>query len=510
MIARRASSLLAVLAAFGLGCASPQTEILLVVGADLAVPGEIDRLRIRAFGAETDGGFDRTYDLTAPESRLPITLLLVSAGGRAGPLHVNLLASKGGADVVERSASTMFVEGKVLVLHLDLARSCAGLTACAGANETCVAGSCVPDEISGGSLPPYAGPWSIGDGGVGSPSSDPRSDASAPDGGGGRDVGSESAGAALPGLPNGEACRGGSACLSGYCVDGVCCETACTKSCHSCRIAAAPGKCGSVAVGAADPRGLCADQGAASCGTTGLCDGVGACQRFSAATICAAERCEANGYVPAATCASGKCTTPSRTDCSPGSCHVGGCVAPPSITIGATQDTLFQGYDGPEATKFRDACPNGSFVIGYEASIGNEASVGNQVVAQLQTRCGVPSVAQDGSTILVAPGSSLILRGGVSAPLAASDCPKNEVVVGFDGRSAALLDQLSVRCAPLSISGRTVMIGSPTNLAPVGGNGGNPFARTDCGPGMAAVGTNVALRNWVSGFGLVCAPLGVQ
>ena len=82
--------------------------------------------------------------------------------------------------------------------------------------------------------------------------------------------------------------------------------------------------------------------------------------------------------------------------------------------------------------------------------------------------------------------------------------------MGFSGRSGALLDQLSVRCAALTLAGTTVTVGTPSNLEPVGGDGGSAFPRTDCGTGMIAVGTNIAVRNWISGFGLVCASIGGQ
>ncbi len=160
-----------------------------------------------------------------------------------------------------------------------------------------------------------------------------------------------------------------------------------------------------------------------------------------------------------------------------------------------------QGYVGSDATVFEDACPSGSVVIGFDTATDS------QFVAQLQTMCGVPQVAPDGTTVLLTPSASLSLRGSITGPRAPSLCPEDQAVVGFSGRSDALLDQLSIRCAPLRLAGTTVTVGTPSNLEPVGGNGGDGFPRTDCGTGMIAVGTNIAVRNWISGFGLVCAPL---
>jgi hypothetical protein len=177
---------------------------------------------------------------------------------------------------------------------------------------------------------------------------------------------------------------------------------------------------------------------------------------------------------------------------------------PPRLTLGTTSSTPLQGYSGPDATVFEDACPSGSVVIGFATSTDN------QIVAQLQTMCGVPHVASDGTTVLVTPSASLSLRGAITGPPAPSVCPNDQAVVGFSGRSGALLDQLSVRCAALTLAGTTVTVGTPSNLDPVGGDGGSAFPRTDCGTGMIAVGTNIAVRNWISGFGLVCASIGGQ
>ena len=513
MNARLVWWLAATLVAAGLGCASPRTEILLVVGADLSVPDDIDHVMIRASGADSDGGFAHTYDVTQSQTPLPLTLGLLSAGGRSGPLHVDVTGLKGVTEVVARSASTSFVEGKVLVLHIDLLKACVSVM-CADDKQTCIAGACSSDTIS--SLPSYTGPITS-DGGADGRRADAGPDVEAAEAGAAdmrdetpidavdNDLAGKEAAADAPGLPNGTSCSPDTRCASGHCVDGFCCDSPCSDACNTCGSPSAPGTCSLIEAGAVDPRGQCIDRGAAACGTTGRCDGAGACAVYPAATICAAERCDGDTYVPEAKCgAVGQCQAPSSTTCAAGSCRAGGCAPVPMITVGSTQDTVLQGYDGPEATNFEDACPNGSLVIGYEESTDSDE------VAQLQTMCGTPSVSADGSTMLVTPGATLILRGGITAPLVSSLCPANQVVVGFDGRAFALLDQLSVRCAPVTISGQTLSIGSITNLAPLGGNGGQPFARTDCGPGMVAVGTNVALRNWVSGFGLVCASLGVK
>ncbi len=46
---------------------------------------------------------------------------------------------------------------------------------------------------------------------------------------------------------NGTACGCDADCTSGFCVDGVCCNSACTETCKSCNTPSAPGVCSFVA-----------------------------------------------------------------------------------------------------------------------------------------------------------------------------------------------------------------------------------------------------------------------
>jgi hypothetical protein len=80
-----------------------------------------------------------------------------------------------------------------------------------------------------------------------------------------------------------------------------------------------------VALGAVDPRGVCADTGARSCGDDGRCDGAGACQRYPAQTVCAASSCQGSTYTPISTCdGQGTCVAPTSLDCTPFSCDTAG------------------------------------------------------------------------------------------------------------------------------------------------------------------------------------------
>src|SRR6185436_18894773 len=97
----------------------------------------------------------------------------------------------------------------------------------------------------------------------------------------------------------GQSCTAGDQCQTGFCVDGVCCDTACTGKCQFCAQPNARGTCTPVRAGAPDPRAaagvtdparVCVDQGVASCGTSGRCEGKSGCQKYKNVATCRAVR----------------------------------------------------------------------------------------------------------------------------------------------------------------------------------------------------------------------------
>ena len=167
-------------------------------------------------------------------------------------------------------------------------------------------------------------------------------------------------GGGLDGGSNGTSCTSVDQCASGYCVDGVCCDTPCDGTCYTCAAPANLGTCVAADLGT-DPRNKCDDQGAASCGTDGNCNGLGACAYYSSGLVCDStlmcnatnsaivkssvcsglgacvpgELQDCNGYVcQNATCATGACTSDASV-CAPRAfCSAGACVAGPSNLAG--------------------------------------------------------------------------------------------------------------------------------------------------------------------------------
>jgi hypothetical protein len=158
---------------------------------------------------------------------------------------------------------------------------------------------------------------------------------------------------------DGQACTGTAQCASGHCVDGVCCDEACGDICEACTAAlkgaGADGQCAPIVLGA-DPQDECADEGAASCGLTGACDGQGACELYAAGTECraavdscdvaetcpgAGQGCPSDLFAPTGTvcampsCAGGLATLASTCD-GGGTCAAGGTVSCAPYTCDAS------------------------------------------------------------------------------------------------------------------------------------------------------------------------------
>jgi hypothetical protein len=94
-------------------------------------------------------------------------------------------------------------------------------------------------------------------------------------------------GGCVPNKGLGEMCGRDGECNSTYCTEGFCCQADVCPMCHSCAIAATRGICTQVAAGQPDPSLTCVDQTPASCGTNGLCNAGGTCDRYDISTECA-------------------------------------------------------------------------------------------------------------------------------------------------------------------------------------------------------------------------------
>lgn len=156
--------------------------------------------------------------------------------------------------------------------------------------------------------------------GAPNPHGDAPADLSSPDDMAGGDL--------APALKSlGAACAASSECATaGGCVDGVCCESACSGTCSSCAVAGKEGHCSAVPAGVAPSHGSCNGQPAATCKNDGVCDSAGACRLWPLGTECKASSCDGSVTVtPRSTCdGMGTCVAASARSCAPYACNGSG------------------------------------------------------------------------------------------------------------------------------------------------------------------------------------------
>jgi alpha-tubulin suppressor-like RCC1 family protein len=145
----------------------------------------------------------------------------------------------------------------------------------------------------------------------------------------GAEAGLPGAEAGVPGLFNGATCGTDGACNSGHCVDGLCCESACSGQCEACAETGAKGKCVAVTDTPRGTRNSCTGAGS-PCG--GACNGNTrtACTYPAMEKECAAATCQSSTAYTRSVCdGKGACPKPTMVSCAPLGCDgvicAGGC-----------------------------------------------------------------------------------------------------------------------------------------------------------------------------------------
>ncbi|MEZ4369393.1 MAG: DNRLRE domain-containing protein [Polyangiaceae bacterium] len=119
----------------------------------------------------------------------------------------------------------------------------------------------------------------------------------------------------------GSPCSRSAQCGSGRCVDGYCCNSACSGQCEACDISGSLGLCSAVTGAPHGARTACTNDGT-GCG--GTCDGTNqaACAYPGNSTVCRAAACSAGIATVEARCSgSGNCPALQQQTCTPYTCH---------------------------------------------------------------------------------------------------------------------------------------------------------------------------------------------
>jgi MYXO-CTERM domain-containing protein len=125
---------------------------------------------------------------------------------------------------------------------------------------------------------------------------------------------------------DGSPCLEARECLSGLCVDGVCCDTDCAGPCRACSQAlkgqGADGVCGLVADGR-DPDDDCPSTGEGVCVGDGVCNAGGLCRAVTMGDQCSPSSCNSLAQQKNAdTCnEQGVCTARGNSECAPFLCE---------------------------------------------------------------------------------------------------------------------------------------------------------------------------------------------
>jgi hypothetical protein len=145
---------------------TPDTAVIVGVQAE-PLSGAIDTVQI----VTTLAGAANT-DETLAIGGLPHEVRLVPRGGdtsEAIGVQVYGFQSSGGpAPLLVRTAETTFVQGRTMLLRVQLEGRCLlglpggppGAPSC-GSPETCVAGSCQDDHVAAQNLEPYSSDWAV-------------------------------------------------------------------------------------------------------------------------------------------------------------------------------------------------------------------------------------------------------------------------------------------------------------------------------------------------------------
>ncbi|MFT3771836.1 MAG: kelch repeat-containing protein [Minicystis sp.] len=291
-----------------------------------------------------------------------------------------------------------------------------------------------------------------------------------------------SAGTCTPQKPNGQTAGGGNECKSGFAADGVCCDGPCAGACSACTAAKKgsgnDGACGAIKAGT-DPDSECPSQAASTCGTSGTCDGAGACALHPAGTLCAAGSCVGSTAIQPRLCdGSGTCVPGGAVSCDPAGCAGGACLS------GCTTDPDCVGSA---------YCNSGT--CAPQKPLGQPATTPNQCLSGIMADgvcCNVPctGTCQACTALLKGGGADGVCGAIKSGTDPDNECPSQATSTCgtsgvCDGAGACAFHAAGTVCASASCQGNKLVQPSLCD----GSGTCQPQGSVSCNPGVCAGGT---------------------
>jgi hypothetical protein len=181
---------------------------------------------------------------------------------------------------------------------------------------------------------------------------------------------------------------------------------------------------------------------------------------------------------------------------------------PTGIVMSTTSSTTTRQAPSAGGAPYSDECPANQALIGFKGTVDMMGGPTN--LRSVQGVCA-PLVVGANPPYAIAVGATTLLpvRQTPSTVAQSVTCPTNQVIVGFDGRTAAYIEALNFKCSPLSISGTspsfTLNVGTVTTIGPIGAaTAGTTFAAITCPAGQVAVAQAPHAGSAIDSFGLVC------
>ena len=138
------------------GCTKDGTEIVLSIASDMRIPLELDGLRVDI--THVARRIIHNYPLDpsrADHVKLPATLGLVAGAYSDKPILITVTGQKGSKDLVQRRARLPWLKGRILLLRMNLLRSCALRSPPCPPDKTCTEEGCQPLDLDPATLPDY-------------------------------------------------------------------------------------------------------------------------------------------------------------------------------------------------------------------------------------------------------------------------------------------------------------------------------------------------------------------
>lgn len=182
--------------------------------------------------------------------------------------------------------------------------------------------------------------------------------------------------------------------------------------------------------------------------------------------------------------------------------------SPVGIVLGEELSVLpMVGGAGGDA--YSDACAPGQVLVGLGGYFDDRGWHGMMAAGCAPLEF---SEMDDGSFVVgVGEWTATPMHGSAGQQPWISECPENEMMVGFSGRAGLLLDKVQIACAAFEVvettEGFALVAGEPHFLDAVGADGGAAFDPIMCESGSVATVVDMRAGESIDALGVSCREL---